>query len=128
MFVTQHQYSYGHLQILTQQHKIWVTQRIHFQLRLNKAILLPSCFSSHTANVCCFCGLFSTIFFAFWCFPPLWFHCLKWPSRILLKFFLVFQSVSKLSCALQRKYMWFDKLHFSAVVFEFIVNEGQQYF
>lgn len=94
MFVTQHQYSYGHLQILTEQHKIWVTQRIHFQLRLNKAILLPSCFSSHTANVCCFCGLFSTIFFAFWCFSPPVISLFKMALKNIAEIFSGFSKVS----------------------------------
>lgn len=65
---------------------------------------LPSFFSSYPVSKCPFHSLFGAIFFTFLCFYW-WFHCLKWPPSILLKFCLMVQGARRQCYALWRKYI-----------------------
>jgi hypothetical protein len=83
--------------------KNWVHRHEYSWLRLEQGDAGPCYFSSSTANKCCFlwsvqghffCGLFNTFYW--------WFYYLKWLPSTVLKCCVVFQSIRRLWCTLQR--------------------------
>lgn len=120
----------GHSGTRAEQRKIWVPWHVCSQLRSNR-VTFSSCFNFHTVNKGPFCSLCSTMFFFHFCAFCWWFHRLKWPPSVMLKYLLVLLSTRRLWSVLEEKKYTLDKLCFSmsynAIGHEFNINESTLY-